>query len=470
MGKEKDFAIIDLETTGGDPSSDRITEIAIYRYRGGEIIDSFSSLVNPRMPIPDFITRITGIDNNMVKDAPKFYEVAKRVVEITEGAIFVAHNVRFDYSFIQKEFRQLGYTYTRPQLCTVKLSKRVLPGLKSYSLKNLCAALRIVNEAPHRAWGDAMATIKLLSHLLEQDEQNKMKEFLSDELAGVRIPPEMSKEQLKSLPEEIGVYYFLDKTGKIIYVGKSTNIRKRVLSHFSAAHKSTRTMRMFERVSEVQYELTGSEIIALLLENEEIKRILPEFNRAQTRRSYKYAIYSRPNEKGYLELYVDKYDKDNYPLKGFSGRAHAESALASRGRKNNLCPKLYGAEKGPGRCFHYQLHICHGACLEEEDPVSYNERVQELIDQFAFGKSGKDNYFIISHGRTYDEKSVVLVQDGFYRGYTYLDVDMLEQDAASICHAIPEKKEAPDVQRIIRGYVKKHPKEVKRFTLPAYTD
>jgi len=276
MPSTKEFAIIDLETTGGDPYSDRITEIAVARYNGSEIVDSFTSLVNPRMPIPDFITRITGIDNDMVKDAPQFYEIAKRVVEITQDAVFVAHNVRFDYSFIQKEFRQLGYTYIRPQLCTIKLSRRVLPGLKSYSLSNLCRSLDIINEAPHRAWGDVDATIKLFDHLLSADEEGKVKELVAGETAHIRIPPQMKKEVLDLLPEETGVYYLMDRNGRIIYVGKSTNIRKRVMSHFSAAHKSKRSMRMFERVADVQFELTGSELIALLLENEEIKRILPE--------------------------------------------------------------------------------------------------------------------------------------------------------------------------------------------------
>ena len=174
MAKKRDFAIIDIETTGGDPKSDRITEIAVIRHNGKEVVDSFTSLVNPLMPIPHHITRITGIDNAMVADAPKFFEIAKRVVEITQDTIFVAHNVRFDYSFIQKEFRQLGYTYTRPQLCTVKLSRKVIPGYASYSLGKLCKALGIHNEARHRAWGDASATVNLLELLLEKSEQGKV--------------------------------------------------------------------------------------------------------------------------------------------------------------------------------------------------------------------------------------------------------------------------------------------------------
>lgn len=461
MPSQKDFAIIDLETTGGDPSSDRITEIAIARFNGEEIVESFTSLVNPGMPIPAFITRITGIDNEMVRDAPKFYEIAKRVIEMTKDTVFVAHNVRFDYSFIQKEFRQLGYTFSRPQLCTIKLSKKVIPGLKSYSLSNLCKSLKITNEAPHRAWGDVDATVKLFKLLISEDDEGKLAGFLSEEMAQVRIPPALDKAILDRLPEETGVYYFLDETGKVIYVGKSNNIRKRVLSHFSGAHKSKRSMRMFERVCDINYELTGNELMALLLENEEIKQIQPTYNRAQIRKTYKFGVYAAPNPNGYLELYVDKYREADGPLAGFSGRTHAESALASRGRKAGLCPKLYGAERGPGRCFHHQLHICQGACIGEETPDSYNERVQQLVDEMALGKINKDSYLIVSKGRTYDEKSVVLILNGFYRGHTYLDMETLKGDPISICEAIPPKKEAPDVQRIIRSYIRKHPKEVK---------
>lgn len=461
MSAKKDFAIIDLETTGGDPSSDRIIEIAIARYNGEEIVESFTSLVNPGMPITEFITRITGITNEMVREAPKFYEIARRVVEMTQDTVFVAHNVRFDYSFIQKEFRQLGYTFSRPQLCTVKLSRKIIPGLKSYSLTNLCKSLKIINEAPHRAWGDVDATVKLFKYLITVDEEQKVKEMLSDEMAHVRIPPSLSREAVHELPEETGVYYFLDKHTRVIYVGKSNNIRKRVLSHFSGAHKSKRSMRMFEQVCEINFELTGNELMALLLENEEIKRIQPRFNRAQTRKTYKFGIYAAPNSDGYLELYVDKYKEADMPLAGFSGRTHAESALANRGRKAGLCPKLYGAERGPGRCFHYQLHICQGACIGEEGPETYNLRVQELVDEMAYGKINKDSYLIVSKGRNYSEKSVVLILDGFYRGHTYLDIETLQRDPISICEAIPPKKEAPDVQRIIRGYVRKHPKEIR---------
>ena len=457
------YSIIDVETTGGDPKRERITEVAIVLHDGEKIVDRFSSLVNPEVPIPDFITQVTGIDNDMVKDAPKFYEIARQIVEITEGAVFVAHNARFDYSFIQKEFRRLGYTFTRKQLCTVQLSRKLMPQLKSHSLGNLCRHLGIVNTQAHRAMSDTLATVQLFEHLLSLSQGNGTLHTLAQAVSQARLPKNLSQQTLDDLPEAVGVYYFLDARGQVLYVGKSTNIRKRVLSHFSAAHQSRRTMEMVDLIHDLHYEVTGSELIALLHENEEIKRLLPPYNRAQRRRSFKIGVYRAPTEAGYQRLYLDKYEEDLLPLAGFSGRSQAEAALTRWGRHFGLCPKLYGAEQGPGRCFHHQLHICQGACVGEEDPEPYNERVAQAITALSYGRDKLDSFLIVGGGRHEEEKSVVWVEKGAYRGHTFLDLDSLTQAPEEIISSIPRKQEAPDVQRIIQGYVKKHPREIVRL-------
>lgn len=457
------YAIIDLETTGGRPKSDRITEVAIFLYDAekDEVIDSFVSLIDPQIPIPDYITRITGIDNEMVRHAPAFYEVAKRIVEITRDAVFVAHNARFDYGFIQHAFRRLGYTFSRKQLCTIKLSKKAFPGFPSYSLSNLCKYLKITNEASHRAWGDAEATLTLFRMILEQEKEADRTESLSLEIALNRLPPNLDKGVVDALPEETGVYYFYDKKGKVIYVGKSTGIRKRVLSHFQSAHKSSRTLRMIEQIFDVGFELTGSELVALLLENEEIKRLQPAFNRAQRRVKYKFGIYAEEDpDTGYLYFWVDKYQMSQNPLAGYSTKGQAESALKSRGRKFQLCPKLYGSERGAGRCFHHQIHICLGACVGEEDPDSYNERAQKAIRALTFGRGDMASFLVVGKGRDFEERSVVWVDQGGYRGYSFLPAQKLSEDIQELLSSISPKEDLPDVQRIIQGYVKKYPKQV----------
>ena len=460
------YSIIDIETTGGDPKVDRITEIAIYLHDGEKVIDSYVSLVNPEMPIPEFITRITGIDNEMVREAPKFYEIARRIVEITDGAVFVAHNVRFDYSFVQKEFRTLGYTFSRKQLCTVKLSRKLIPGHKSYSLSKLAPALGIKNEASHRAFGDATATVELFEKLLAIQAGNTLSLSLQQEIAQVKLPPNLAPERLEALPESTGVYFFFGANGEILYVGKSNNIRTRILSHFQGAYKSVRTMELINLIHDIQAEETGSELIALLRENEEIKRLQPLYNRAQLRQTFRYGIYQNTTEEGYIRLFIDKYRIKKQPVAGYSSKGSAESALLRRGREFELCPKLYGAEQGSGRCFHHQLHICRGACVEAEDPVEYNERVEKAISALSFGRSYTESYVVVGDGRSQAEKSVVWVQDGVFRGYSYLDAEILEQGWEEVLTHIPGRNEVPDVQRIIKGYIKKHPREVHPVTLP----
>lgn len=453
------YAIIDIETTGGDPRKDRITEIAIYRYDGQQVTDSFTSLINPEVPIPDRITYLTGIDNDMVKDAPRFYEVARQIVEITEGSIFVAHNARFDYGFIQKEFRSLGYTFSRKMLCTLKLARKRLPGLQSYSLKNLCRELGITNEASHRAFGDAKATLVLLQQLLQQQETGL--DNLSLEMASAKIPPNLPRSKVEVLPDAIGVYYFYDQHGNVLYTGKSNSIRKRVLSHFQAAYKTKRGMRLFEQIHDLGYELTGSELVALLLENEEIKRLLPPYNRAQRRRSFRYAVYADVNEQGYHFFWVDKLREDPRAVACFSSRVHAESSLRRAGEEYELCPKLYGMEAGPGRCFHHQLHLCRGACIGEEPPEVYNQRCMLAIAALNYGQTDKGNYLIIDRGRNEHERAVVCLEKGVYQGYTYVDLELLQASPAELRTLVPFKAEAPDVQRIIQGFLRRNRKKVQ---------
>ena len=226
------YAIVDIETTGGSARLERITEIAVYVHDGKRIIDEYSTLINPERNIPYFITALTGISNEMVEDAPKFFEVAKKIVEITEGNIFVAHNARFDYSFIRQEFSMLGYNFKRPLLDTVSLSRKLLPGHKSYSLGNLCRDLGIEIVGRHRASGDALATVRLMEILLGKDSEQKNGSLVKNRKAS-KLHPALDIQKIADLPEEPGIYYFHNDSGEIIYVGKSRNLYQRVNTHLS---------------------------------------------------------------------------------------------------------------------------------------------------------------------------------------------------------------------------------------------
>ncbi|MEM8906360.1 MAG: exonuclease domain-containing protein, partial [Bacteroidota bacterium] len=295
------YAIIDIETTGGRASRDRITEIAIVLHDGETIVDRWESLINPERAIPYNITQITGITQEMVSDAPRFFEIAKRVVEMTQGAIFVAHNVRFDYSFIKEEFKRLGYTYTRRQLCTVRLSRKAFPGLRSYSLGKLIQHFSIQVDQRHRAMADTLATTTLLEKILQKEHsQNDINELINLGIRQSQLPATITLDILHALPEECGVYYFHNKNGDIIYVGKSINIKKRVMEHF--AKQTEKARKLYEAVTDISFEVTGSELVALLFESHEIKTHHPRINRAQRARAFPYVIFSYYNEEGYLCL------------------------------------------------------------------------------------------------------------------------------------------------------------------------
>ncbi len=272
------FAIIDVETTGGQASSDKITEIAIVLHDGKQIVEQYSTLINPNRSIPIGITRLTGISDEMVKDAPQFYEVAKKIVQMTEGAIFVAHNVRFDYQFIREEFKRLGYTYTRKQLCTVKLSRQHFPGLASYSLGNLIKHFNIKTANRHRALDDALATTIVFEKILDiKAGLSQSFNHLGVELKETKLPVGITLEFISQLPDRIGVYYLHDDTGNVIYVGKSINIQKRIIEHFS--DHTDKSNRLQHLVHDITYQVLDSELIALIVEDNEIKKLKPTVNK-----------------------------------------------------------------------------------------------------------------------------------------------------------------------------------------------
>jgi len=269
------YSIIDVETTGGKYNQEGITEIAIYKFDGEKIIDQFISLINPEIPIQPYVQQLTGINDKMLINAPKFFQIAKRILEITEDSILVAHNSSFDYRMIKIEFERLGYNFNIPQLCTVKLSKKLIPDLESYKLGNLVKNLGIPISNRHRASGDALATLELFKLLLSKDLN---KEILSNSIIH-KEKKIVNKWQklIQSLSNEIGIYYFYDINGKIIYIGKSKNIKNRVSQHFTG--KSTKSINIQLEIDDLSSERTGNELIAILKENEEIKKHKPKFNR-----------------------------------------------------------------------------------------------------------------------------------------------------------------------------------------------
>ncbi|MEQ9424866.1 MAG: exonuclease domain-containing protein [Cyclobacteriaceae bacterium] len=436
------YAIVDIETTGGDGHGHKVTEFAVYVSDGKKEIDHFTSLVNPGKLIPTFITQMTGITNEMVIDAPPFYEIANQVVQYTQDCTFVAHNVSFDYSILKKEFKSLGYNYQRPRLCTVNLGRRLVKNLPSYSLGSLCKHFNIDIKHRHRAFGDAKATLKLFNYLLAIKERDEIE-------IKKNLPSKLTGEEIDALPEATGVYYLLNGHNEVLYVGKSVNIRSRVLDHFRN-HQSIKAIEMASQIASINYQLTGSELIALLLESQEIKALQPRFNRAQRRRTLPWGLYQKV-EQGYLKLFLKK-STDNEPIMQFRSKESGKSFLHKVSKENRLCQSFCGLYRNVGKaCMLHQLNLCNGACNGKEEASTYNQRVMDALDIYHEDES----YLIIDEGKGEYQKSIVLVENGIYKGFGYVDEYVLNWGLEAIKEHLAYHENHKDIDTIIRGFIKR---------------
>lgn len=456
--RETKYAIIDIETTGGQANRSRITEIAVVLHDGKKVIETFETLINPECYIPYGITELTGITQEMVMEAPKFYEVAKEIVKMTEGAVFVAHNVRFDYTFIKEEFARLGYTYTRKQLCTVRLSRKVFPGLPSYSLENLIHHFGIKVTERHRAMADAMATAELFDIILAaHNNLEHVHHLVNLGIKESRLPSNLNLEKIHQLPEQCGVYYFHNEKGEVVYVGKSINIRKRVAEHF--ADQSAKAAKLQQLVHDITFELTGSELAALLLESHEIKRLMPSVNRAQRRRLFPYVIHSHKDASGYLCFSIAQVNtverRQLHVLSEYPKVGHARSRLAAAVKHFELCPCLCSMQAGRGPCFSYHLKQCRGACIAEESPESYNTRAEQARQTLSL--AFENSFFILDQGRTPEEWAVILVENGGFNGLGYIDRSDWDGNTGQLRDCLRDYLSNAETTRIILRHLSQHP-------------
>jgi DNA polymerase-3 subunit epsilon len=449
------FAIVDIETTGFGGKGNKITEISIFVHDGKKVIKEFTSLVNPEMSISYRISGLTGITNNMVQEAPKFYEIAKDIIEYTQDCIFVAHSVNFDYGVIKYELQELGAEFKRKKLCTVRLSRKLIPGQRSYSLGSLCSNLGIKINGRHRARGDAEATVILFEKLLALDDNGTFDNFLNNKSRQATLPPLLPKEVIDNLPDRTGVYYFKDSNGKIIYVGKANNIKSRVLSHIY--DKSSKEIKLCRETADITYVLTGNELTALLLESDEIKRYFPKYNRSQKRNSYSYGISTYYDRKGILHIVYNRTNLVQSPILKFYNQSQCRAFLEQLCEEYELCPKYCSLQNISGSCFHYQIKKCRGVCRGEEEIQHYNDRVNEALKYLL----NKDTYIIKETGRTIDEEAVILVKNGVYCGFGFFSKLGPNFTFDTYEKLIESKQDNSDIQRILRSYQNKNEKENK---------
>ncbi|MCU0429197.1 MAG: exonuclease domain-containing protein [Cytophagaceae bacterium] len=449
------YAIIDIETTGGSAKWHKITEICILLHDGNSVVDRYSTLVNPERSIPPSITLLTGITNEMVATAPVFAEVADTIQELTKDAVFVAHNVNFDYGFVKQEFEALGIRFQRKKMCTVRLSRKLLPGHRSYSLGNLCQSLGIVVQDRHRAFGDATATTVLFERLLRLDEGKAMLQHaLNPRSKEATLPPHVSRELLDAIPEETGVYFFYDQKGKVMYVGKAQNLRHRVAEHFSGNTHTKERQRFHESICDVRYELAGSEFIALLMENEAIKKYYPRYNKSNKTFQLNVGLYTYEDQNGYLRLSIAQAGKRDKPVLTFANQTEAITHALLRVNKYSLCLRLCsllakGQYCGQGK---EEVHthfcpVCHGG----ETPEVYNQRFSEAF----LGSRSERSYVIKTKGRTLDEDGFAYVEKGKFLGYGFLSKDQTILSIEELKGFLIACYDTTDSQSIVQSQLKK---------------
>ena len=454
------YAIVDIETTGGYASAHGITEVAIYVFDGKKIIEKFETLINPRQPIPRYIQSFTGITDEMVANAPEFEKVAEKVSCLLNENIFIAHNVNFDYSFLKSHLLRAGHDLRSKKLCTVRLSRKIFPGFPSYSLGNLCRSLEIIINNRHRAGGDAEATVKVFSRLLENDKEDFITKSLLRNSKEQSLPPNVPKQNFEMLPVTPGVYYFHDAKGKIIYVGKAINIRNRVNSHFSNNSEGRQKQNFITHIHSISFKSCATELMASILESVEIKKYWPKFNYSQKHWEDVFGIYTYEDRGGYLRLAIEKNKKNLKPVHTFHNLSEGYSWLRNVIREYGLCAKLCFLEKGNGACTGTEDKSCKGACIKKESKAAYNKRLRKAIAEM----NDETSYAIVDKGLEETQLSCILIDNGKFFGMGYLPSEYKLANVDEIKEYLTSYRGNNYIRNLITGHKEKFPSAIINLT------
>lgn len=454
------YAIVDIETTGGYAAANGIIEICIKIFDGEKIIEEFETLVNPNQNIPRYIQAFTGINNEMVQDAPGFEEIAEKVYTYLQGNIFVAHNVNFDYSFIKSHLEFYGYSFNAKKLCTVRLSRQIFPGLPSYSLGNLCNSLQIDLNNRHRAGGDAEATVILFKKLLDNDAKGIIQTSLNRNSKEAVLPPNVPKADFDALPKTPGVYYFHDQKGKVVYVGKAKNIRSRVNSHFSNNSDSRQKQNFVRNIHAISFQSTATELMAAILESTEIKRLWPIFNTSQKRQEEVFGIFVYEDQNGYMRLAIEKKRKYYNPVYTFHYKVDGYGVLKKLMKEFSLCPKLCFIQTDNEKCIGIAEEHCHGACEKSEAPKAYNERVLKAIASLT----QRPSYVVLDKGLSENEVSCIMVDGGSFFGMGYLPKNLEVISKQTIQEYIKPYKENSYIRTLLLSHASNFPSQIKTLS------
>ena len=445
------YAIVDIETTGGHASANGITEIAVYIHDGTRVVKHFESLINPQQNIPRYITALTGIDNYMVQDAPQFEEIAETLFELLKDNIFIAHNVNFDYSFIKHQLKNEGYDLATKKLCTVRLGRKVFPGLPSYSLGNLCRSLDIKIDNRHRADGDAKATVKLFELCIANGGQAHIDLMLKKTSSEQWLPLHLQKSDITKLPSAPGVYYFHDNKNKIVYVGKAINIKKRVSSHFTQNDPDKKRQNLVRTVHKITYKECASELEAIVLESAEIKRLWPRYNKSQKQPAQKFGLYMFEDGRGYMRLAIDKKKKQLPALYNFNLLQEGLVLLKKMTEEFELNHKLCFLDKTP-------FAVAEIESIDE--PTIYNRKVAEAVKALD---GQLPTFAVIDNGIHENEKLCLLIERGSFWGMGYLPTDISIRSSHELKDYLNPYTDNDYIRNSIYSFVEANPD--KKFML-----
>lgn len=450
--KKTEYAIVDIETTGGNANGSRITEIAIIIHDGEQVLDRYETLINPQKNIPMAIFALTGITNEMVSTAPIFDDVSNEIYDLLNGRVFVAHNVNFDYSFVHHELARAGLKWTARKLCTVRAARKIKPGLPSYSLGKLCHSLDIILENRHRAGGDADATAILFSKLMHWDTEGVLNLMIKNTSQDQRLPPNLPPADFEQLPSKPGVYYFYNQENKVIYVGKAINIQKRVASHFTGNSTTAQRQNFLKDIYNISFEVCGNELIALLLECTEIKKLWPQYNRALKKYEAKYGIFTYEARNGYKYLAVGKLGKFQHSIKDCNNQFEGINMLSKLSSMFSIDMRFcYFAAVNEGE------HLAPKNKEELPDIESHNAKVDAAIFHLT---EEQPSFAIIDSGRLNNERSCIWVENGSFYGMGYINIDETDIDADTVKESVTRYNSNPYIMQLIYSYAKNNSRKV----------
>ncbi|XZF13758.1 exonuclease domain-containing protein [Chitinophagaceae bacterium MMS25-I14] len=457
------YAIVDIETTGSYALGNGITEIAIVIHDGQQVLDHYETLVNPKRHIPLFIQSLTGITNEMVTNAPVFEEVAEHVHTMLQNKVFVAHNVNFDYSFVKHHLQAAGYVLDTKKLCTVRLSRKIVPGLRHYNLGKLCHYLNIIHTDHHRAGGDALATARLFAHLMANDTEEVIASMLKGRNSEQYLPPNVPIEQLDNLPDSPGVYYFYDAKGKIIYIGKAVNLKKRVKSHFSNNKANKQKQDFLREIHRISFRACATDLMAHILESVEIRRLWPVHNRSQKGYLPRFGLFAYEDQTGYRRLTIERTRTHMQPFYTFNTLMEGQHLLKQMIAEFGLCPRLCNIAKVADCEKGVMAEGCSGTCNILDGPGKYNDRVSDAIN---WVQQYLPTFALLDKGLDATEQSCILIRKGNIYGMGYIREEKLLNDIDKLQEQLEPLQDNDYIRNLVFKHAAENPEKCMHWSIP----